>query len=54
MTEKLLESCIFLAMLTSATNLLNFNVLIKKDDQQDVFHFTQLKLNMSETRKGKN
>ena len=38
-------------MLASATNLLNFNVLIKKDDQQDVFLFTQLKLNMSETRK---
>ena len=38
-------------MLTSATNLLNFNVLTKKDDQQDVFLFTQLKLNMSETKK---
>ena len=54
MPEQLLESCISLAMLTSATNLLNFNVLIKKDDQQDVFLFTQLKLNMSETRKNKN
>ena len=37
MPEKLLESCIFLAMLTSATNLLNFNVLIKEGDQQGVF-----------------
>ena len=54
MPEKLLESCISWAMLTSATNLLNFNVLIKKDDQQDVFLFTQLKLNMSERRKSKN
>ena len=39
----------------SATYLLNFSVLIKKDDhdQQHVF-FTQLELNMSETRKSKN
>ena len=35
----------------SATNLLNFSVLIKKDDGQDVFLLTQLKLNMSEMRK---
>ena len=39
---------------TSATNLLNFNVLMKKDDQQDIFLFTQLELNMSEVRKSKN
>ena len=54
MPEKLLESCFYGAMLTSATNLLNFIFLIKKDDQQDVFLFTQLKLNMSEMRKSKN
>ena len=54
MPEKLLESCFSSAMLASATNLLTFNVLIKKDDQQDVFLFTQLKLNMSEMRKSKN
>ena len=53
MPEKLLESCIFLVVLTSATNFLNFNVLIKKDEQQHVFA-TQLKLNMLETRKSKN
>ena len=35
----------------SATNMLNFNVSIKKNDQQDDFLFTQLKLNMSETKK---
>ena len=52
--RKIIRILYFLAMLTSATNLLNFNVLIKKDDQQDVFLFTQLKLNMSETRKSKN
>ena len=41
-------------MLSSATNLLNFNVLIKKGHQQHVFS-TQLKLNMSEMeKKGKN
>ena len=37
MPEKLLESGISSALLTSATNLLNFNVLMKKNDQQDVF-----------------
>ena len=41
----------FLSNADVSNNLLNFNVLIKKDDQQDVFLFTQLKLNMSETRK---
>ena len=50
MPEKLLESCIFLAMLSSTTNLLNVNVLIKKGDQQHVFSI-QLKLNMSEMKK---
>ena len=40
-------------MLSSATNLLNFNVLIKKGDQQHVFS-TQLKLNMSEMKESKN
>ena len=40
-------------MLSSATNLLNFNVLIKKGDQQHVFSI-QLKLNMSEIKKSKN
>ena len=38
------------AMLSLATNLLNFNVLIKKCGQQHVFP-TQLKLNMSEMKK---
>ena len=52
MPEKLLESCIPWAMLSSATNLLNFNVLIKKCGQQHVFS-TQLKLNMSEMKKSK-
>ena len=51
MAEKVLESCISSAMLMSATNILNFNVSIKKDDQQDDFLCTQLKLNMSETKK---
>ena len=37
MPEKLVESCISWAMLMSATNLLKFSVLIKKDDQQHVF-----------------
>ena len=37
-------------MLSAATNLLNFNVLIKKGHQQHVFS-TQLKLNMSEMKK---
>ena len=41
-------------MLSSATNLLNFNVLIKKGDQQHVFFSTQLKLNMSEMKESKN
>ena len=41
-------------MLSSATNLLNFNVLIKKGDQQHVFFSTHLKLNMSEMKKSKN
>ena len=54
MPERLLESCIPWAMLTSATNLLNFNVVIKKDDQQDVFFHSIVKLNVSETRKSKN
>ena len=54
MPEKLLESYFSLAMLASATNLLNFKKMIKKYDQQNVFLFTQLKLNMSETRKSKN
>ena len=40
-------------MLSSATNLLNFNVLIKKGDQQHVFS-TQLKQNMSEMKESKN
>ena len=40
-------------MLSLATNLLNFNVLIKKGDQQHVFS-TQLKLNMSEMKESKN
>ena len=37
--------------MSSETNLLNFNVLIKKGDQQHVFFSTQLKLNMSEMKK---
>ena len=49
MPEKLLEPCISWAMLSSATNLLNSNVLIKVTNS--MFFSTQLKLNMSEMNK---
>ena len=49
--RKIFRILYFLSNADVSNKLLNFNVLIKKDDQQDVYLFTQLKLNRSETKK---
>ena len=52
--RKIIRILFFLSNADVSNKFAKFNVLIKKDDQQDVFLFTQLKLNMLETRKSKN
>ena len=51
--RKIIRILYFLSNADISNKFAKLRVLIKKDDQQDVFLFTQLKLNMSETRKSK-